>query len=290
MCTLIEKHQKTSRNIYVYIFVKNKEEAIKKFKAQRKSSDILIKYINPRGEYENVYDINDLQNCYFKLKKLLEQYNYLKNQDDITQFQTEYLMVLKYVFIPRFHQQLFILKIQELIDKGNKNILVGAIPRSGKSYIMAGSILEYVKNNEIKNPGKKIKFLMITPAPNETFPEYKNIFDTYSDFDKLGIDVIFRTSDTTKEDVSKCLSSKDRHCVIIISKQTLGWVSQNQDEEEETQEAEDVNKITERIYKLLGKNPNINVMFLDEAHFGMSTEKAQKIFNSIWKKILLQYM
>lgn len=145
LCTLIEKHQKTSRNIYVYIFVKNKEEAIKKFKAQRKSSDILIKYINPRGEYENVYDINDLQNCYFKLKKLLEQYNYLKNQDDITQFQTEYLMVLKYVFIPRFHQQLFILKIQELIDKGNKNILVGAIPRSGKSYIMAGSILEYVK-------------------------------------------------------------------------------------------------------------------------------------------------
>ena len=72
--------------------------------------------------------------------------------------------VLKKIFIPRFHQELFILKINKLIEDGEKNILVGAIPRSGKSYIMAGTILEYIKRNQ----GKKLKFLMMTPAPNET--------------------------------------------------------------------------------------------------------------------------
>ena len=75
--------------------------------------------------------------------------------------------------------ELFILKINKLIDEGEKNILVGAIPRSGKSYIMAGTILEYVKKQEQLYPGKKIQFLLITPAPNETFGEYETIFNKY---------------------------------------------------------------------------------------------------------------
>ena len=74
--------------------------------------------------------------------------------------------VLKDVFIPRFHQELFILKINKLIENGEKNVLVGAIPRSGKSYIMAGTILEYVKTQEELHPGKKVKFYIMNHAPN----------------------------------------------------------------------------------------------------------------------------
>ena len=281
ICTLIQKHKKENRDIKLCIFVKDKNAAIEKFNKQHSSSDILIKYINPGGKYENIYDINDLQEAFFKLKKILEQYNYLETRKNIEDFQTTYLNVLKDVFIPRFHQELFILKINELIERGEKNILVGAIPRSGKSFIMAGTIIDYVTKNEIVNPNKKMKFLLITPAPNETFGEYENIFYKYTEFDKLGIDVV-----TYKDDVdsTKVCKNKDKHCVIIISKQRLIWSKKNKEEGEvETEDILEDRDIKERVIELLGANLDIDIMFLDEAHFGMSTEKAQqmvKVFDS----------
>jgi hypothetical protein len=296
LCSLIREHEKKYRIIKLYIFVRDKQKAIDKFNAQHSSSNILIKYINPGGNYEHIYDINDLQEAFFKLKKILEQYDYLQSPINIQDFQNNYLNVLKAVFIPRFHQELFILKIEKLIENGEKNILVGAIPRSGKSYIMAGTILDYVKKQEELHPGKKVKFLIMTPAPNETFGEYETIFNKYIEFDKLGIDVV-----TYKDgvDSKKVCKNKDNHCVIIISKQKLGWSSGSNaekilakddedledadledadlDDEDEKLEDKDVKTIKQRITKLFGTNPDIDVMFLDEAHFGMSTEKAQKI-------------
>ena len=68
------------------IFVKDREKAIQKFTSQHSSSGILIKYINPDGKYENIYDSNNLQEYYFKLKKLLEQYDYLQTSKNIEDF------------------------------------------------------------------------------------------------------------------------------------------------------------------------------------------------------------
>jgi len=300
LCSLIRKHEKENRIIKLYIFVRDKKNAIDKFKAQHISSNILIKYINPGGNYEHILDINDLQEAFFKLKKILEQYDYLESPKNINDFQTNYLNVLKDVFIPRFHQELFVLKINKLIEQGEKNVLVGAIPRSGKSYIMAGTILEYVKTQEQLHPGKKVKFLLITPAPNETFGEYETIFNKYIEFEKLGIDVV-----TYKDGVNstKVCKNKDKHCVIIISKQKLGWTAGSNAEkilakddkvvegdveddveleeveevEDEVEDDKDIKTIKQRVIKLFDANPDIDIMFLDEAHFGMSTEKAQQI-------------
>ena len=299
LCTLIRAHDKENRIIKLYIFVNNKKEAIEKFKEQKSSSNILIKYINPGGNYEHILDINDLQEAFFKLKKILEQYDYLESPKNINDFQSNYLNVLKDVFIPRFHQELFVLKINKLIEQGEKNVLVGAIPRSGKSYIIAGTILEYVKKQEELHPGKKVKFLLITPAPNETFGEYENIFNKYIEFDKLGIDVV-----TYKDgiDSKKICKNKDKHCVIIISKQKLGWsagsnaekilakddkvVEGDVEDDVELEEVEDevkddknIKTIKQRVINLFHTIPDIDIMFLDEAHFGMSTEKAQQIVN-----------
>ena len=285
LCSLIREHEKKNRIIKLYIFVRDKKNAIDKFKAQHSSSNILIKYINPDGNYEHIYDVNDLQEAFFKLKKILEQYDYLQSPTNIHDFQSNYLNVLKDVFIPRFHQELFILKINKLIEHGEKNVLVGAIPRSGKSYIMAGTILEYVKTQEQLHPGKKVKFLLITPAPNETFGEYETIFNKYIEFDKLGIDVV-----TYKDGVNstKVCKNKDKHCVIIISKQKLGWTAGSNaekilakddevEDEVEDENDKDIKTIKQRVIKLFDANPDIDIMFLDEAHFGMSTEKAQQI-------------
>ena len=310
LCALIEKHKATNRTIKIFIFVKNKQDAIKKFEAQNSSSNILIKYINPGGNYEHIYDLNDLQNAYFKLKKILEQFNYLESTlespNDISNFEKDYLKVLKEVFIPRFHQKLFVDKINTLINAGKKNILVGAIPRSGKSYVMAGTILEYIKTQELLQPTKKLKFLLMTPAPNETFGEYETIFNKYIEFN--GIDVV-----TYKEGISikEVCKNANKHCVILISKQKLGWSAgtrgeallmnedakekvneddtedadyEDEDEDDKTKDkTNDKTKdkttetIEKRIKQLFKTNPNIDVMFLDEAHFGMSTTKAQNI-------------
>jgi hypothetical protein len=296
LCSLIREHEKKNRIIKLYIFVRDKKNAIDKFKAQHSSSNILIKYINPGGNYEHIYDINDLQEAFFKLKKILEQYDYLLSPNNIHDFQSNYLNVLKDVFIPRFHQELFILKINKLIEHGEKNVLVGAIPRSGKSYIMAGTILEYVKKQEELHPGKKVKFLLITPAPNETFGEYETIFNKYIEFDKLGIDVV-----TYKDGVNstKVCKNKDKHCVIIISKQKLGWTAGSsaekilakedeegdeegdEEDDEDDKDDKDIKTIKQRVIKLFDANPDIDIMFLDEAHFGMSTEKAQQIVKAL---------
>lgn len=299
LCALVEKHKATNRTIKIFIFVKNKQDAIKKFEAQNSSSNILIKYINPGGKYEHIYDLTDLQNAYFKLKKILEQFNYLESTINISNFEKDYLKVLKEVFIPRFHQKLFVGKIDTLINDGEKNILVGAIPRSGKSYVMAGTILEYIKSKEPLQPNKKFKFLLMTPAPNETFGEYEAIFNKYIEFN--GIDVV-----TYKEGIGikEICKNNTKHCIIIISKQKLGWSAGSKGEEllakvddqqeedatkvdeedtkedgEDTKEDKTITNIKERITILFGTNPNIDVMFLDEAHFGMSTAKAQKIVN-----------
>lgn len=158
LCILIRQHEKEHSTIKLYICVNNKKDAIEKFNKQHRSSAILLKYINPGGNYEHVYDSEDLRRFYFNLKKVLEQYNYLKTSGDIERFKTEYLKTLKAAFIPRFHQKLFISKINKLIDDRERHILVGAIPRSGKSYIMAGTILEYVKKHA-RGGGKKLNFL-----------------------------------------------------------------------------------------------------------------------------------
>ena len=294
LCTLIRQHEKERRTIKLYICVNNKKEAIEKFNKQHRSSAILLKYINPGGKYEHIYDSEDLRRFYFNLKKLLEQYNYLKEEDDIHRFNTEYLKTLKSAFVPRFHQKLFISKINELIDDRKRHMLVGAIPRSGKSYIMAGTILEYVKKHADARGKKMMNFLLMTPAPNETFPEYKSIFNDYIDFDKHKI--------VTKLYNEQGLTpAADKHTIHIISKQRLGYIGKkpahevddevddvDDDEQTATEAAtakltdeEYIKKIGENFIKIFKDIPHFDIVFLDEAHFGMSTKRAKTIVEEL---------
>ncbi len=108
LCTLIRDRENDNyyKSINTLLFVKDKE----KFKAIKynKSSNILIKYISPNGNYENVYDLQDLEDYYKELMKILSDYNFLDNVDE---FKEKYLKTYKKKFMPRFHQELFIEKI-----------------------------------------------------------------------------------------------------------------------------------------------------------------------------------
>ena len=121
LCAIIEKQKKVNRDTKLCIFVNDKSSVIKKFKAQNTSSDILINYIKGSGEYENIFDSKDLHKYYFKLRELLSQYNFFETSEDISNFESIYLKNLKQPFIPRFHQKLFISKMNDLIINQNEN-------------------------------------------------------------------------------------------------------------------------------------------------------------------------
>ena len=280
LCTLIRDRENENyyNSINTLLFVKDKEGFKKVCKNANKSSYILIKYISPNGNYENVYDLSDLEDYYKELMKTLSDYNFLDNVDE---FKEKYLKTYKKKFIPRFHQELFIEKISDLIDKNQKKILVGAIPRSGKTFIMAGTILADVIKHRYE--GKKYfnNYVIITPAPNETLSQYSKAFNDYYDFannDIVTIDV--------KDEPNKRISSSDlkgkvnKHNVFLISKQRLGFKDKDDDTDKDIKY--DIEKIKKNINKYFGKS-KFKLIFLDEAHFGMSTYIAGEIFKELDK-------
>ena len=271
--------------VNILLFVKDKKKFIEICKKSNASSNVLIKYISPRGNYENVYDLQDLEICYGKLIKILSDFNFLNTDENYNKFKEQYLNINKKKFIPRFHQELFIEKISDLIEKKQKRILVGAIPRSGKTFIMAGTILEDVIKD--RDNGKKgfNNYVIITPAPNETLSQYSKAFNDYYDFannDIVAIDV--------KDEPNKQISSSDlkekinKHNVFLISKQRLGFKDKedNTDKDDEYLK-KDIDNIKKNINKYFGKDSKFKIIFLDEAHFGMSTNIARTIFNELDK-------
>ena len=273
LCTLIQNREKQKEykgnKINLLLFVNNKEK-FKKIK-YNKSSNVLIKYISPRGNYENVYDLNDLERHYSKLWKILKLYNFLEND---AYFKKNFLNVKEKIlksFVPRFHQQLIIKSIQKHINK-EKKILVGAIPRSGKTYIMAGTILEDVNKN-LPNTFKN--YIIITPAPTETLSQYEDAFNDYIDFKEKNIKVV-----NVKKEGFKPYPNKN--IVYIISKQKLG-IHNKENEDELKNNKQKADKIAEKVIKLIN-GIKFEIMFYDEAHYGMSTTIAEIIFKSIKSK------
>ena len=64
LCIILDKYNKNKLSdeckIKIILFLKNKNDFISKIANSNKSSLITLKYINPNGNYENVYDLNDL--------------------------------------------------------------------------------------------------------------------------------------------------------------------------------------------------------------------------------------
>ena len=290
LCTLIDDRKNDNYNsINTLLFVKNKEDFKKICKSANQSSNVLIKYISPHGNYENVYDLQDLEKHYSKLWKILDDFNFLKEKD-VNDFKENYLQIYKKKFIPRFHQELFIEKITSLIKKEQKKILVGAIPRSGKTYIMAGTILKDVEDAKGADKKSKTKFnnyLIITPAPNETLKQYYEAFDDYYDFKNNNI-VPINVKDVEIDKEAEKIEFKGevgKHNVFLISKQRLGFRDKEDNDKEDIEiyNKKYIEKLQKNIKDYFGNN-KFKFIFFDEAHFGMSTRIAQDIFSELDKK------
>ena len=71
----------------------------------------------------------------------------------------------------------------EKIDEGEKDLLLGAKARSGKTYCVGGLFVKYYKKYN------KLNALIITPAPTETLSQFTDdLFHKFRDF--IGINII----------------------------------------------------------------------------------------------------
>ena len=222
------------------IVVRDKKELLSKCETAESSNKSLVDDI--RNPKTIIIDWSDLEKYYYYFKQNSMSLDHLMN-------------VNKKLFINEFHQIISRDKITELF-KLNLNVLLGCIPRSGKSYIMGGLCI---------SDGN---YLIITPAPNETIPQYIDMFNSYIEFSNK--EVIHLTGDNYKIEPKNKTLNGVQNTIVICSKQFL----------------EDRIK-GNKVIKWL-QNMSFDIRFFDEAHLGGSTDIAKEILKLYGKHELVE--
>jgi hypothetical protein len=217
------------------------------FKAMIKRVEKSSKKLKTVVENEDniVIDWKDLDQAYKEFKKIFGNKTF---EGDIMKNKNRNVLSLK------MHQALCVSKTINIIKQNrDKTILWGHIPRSGKSYIMGGTILEDGKDKPECN------YMIMTTAPKETIANIRNdVFGCFQ-FEEFNIVVLDGKNKNPK------LNKKN---IIICSKQFL------QTKSDMEKEKENVNIKVKNIPWL--KKLIFDIRFVDESHNGGTTELAQK--------------
>jgi len=85
---------------------------------------------------------------------------------------------------PRFHQSYFTDTTLAYNNNGTKMFIWGAVPRSGKSYMIG----DLISNRSRREPGEQDNdIVIILGAKTETEGQFKQMFDGFSNFDEYGV-------------------------------------------------------------------------------------------------------
>ena len=188
-----------------------------------------------------IIDWNDLNQSYHQFKMFYRQ----KSLDSIIHSNKTTLCL-------KLHQYLGVFKTLRM-KNSEKKILWGHIQRSGKSYIIAGCIIEDSKDKDECN------YLVITTAPNETIEQQRKVFDCIqlTDFNIIVLNGKNKKPVLTKKNI------------IICSKQFLQTKIEN---------GKNKNKHLDEKTKSIAwlKKMSFDMRFIDESHNGGTTELAKK--------------
>ena len=230
-----------NNNYEVIIFVKDGEKLKNKLERKKRTNKELL---------TNIYgllEINEwFQNLIKDIKKTLKENKSFEKFIEIEEKNTSSQQIdLK------FHQELFVESSLYKIQKGYKKIIWGAVPRSGKSFIIGGLISHRRSEN----------ILIILGAKSETFPQFKELFTKYDDFSEYSIKEADGEIKTTKNKLS------DSNKTIYIFSQEL--IKKGND-----------SKIAKQLLnEIKGKKLDL---YFDEIHRGGSTDKTyQEIISKI---------
>ena len=195
----------------------------------QESSHVLVDYLTRKDTV--VVCMDDIDEAYHTFKRI---------------YSGDIQRILKWTKRPlllKMHQRLCVTKTLSMEGR----ILWGHIPRSGKSYILAGCIAEDAR------PKTSCNYLILTLAPNETRQQYQRIFDEYEDFSSFRI--IMLDGKTTH--IEK-LSEKN---IVFCSEQFLR------------------NKLLPGNQLQWLVDLPIDMEFLDESHHGGTTPLAKEVMS-----------
>jgi superfamily II DNA or RNA helicase len=145
----------------------------------------------------------------------------------------------------RFHQRLICSKVKHLIVDGHKTILIGALPRSGKTWMGAHIAKQYNK------------ILIITTRPGETRMQWNNVFKRHREFSSY---VVENLDSSTSGSVAAVAAAPSAKIVAVASAQYM------KGEETSTRQC------------LIGLQWDI--VLLDEIHEGGATDRTNDVLET----------
>ena len=237
--SITNAHKHIFKNFELYLMVNNKEDLMKKVKSSHCSSKYITEYMN----YDKIIDLNDLEDAFCIMK------NYINKGYSLT----DNFLIQKNILDLKFHQKVFIRKIQEQIKMKQTRFLLGCKPRSGKTYMVGGLISEQMNLYEHES----FNILIITPIPNETSSQFLNMFNGLIDFND------FKIINFCRGNMIRQLTFKNKN-IIITSKQLM----QNY-----LKDLTDDKIITPFI------DLKFDYIFFDENHYGGTTDLSACIIN-----------
>ena len=232
---IVKQHSHKYKECDIYIAVNNKQKVMNIITSSQATNDYIKENIH------HILDLEDLEICFQNLKHSIQG---ITINEVNSKFCNE-----KVPLQQRFHQDLITYKQMERIDEGEKELLLGAKARSGKTYCVGGLFIKYHKKYNVING------LIITPAPTETLSQFTDdLFHKFIDFN--GINIVEIKNGTDFE--TMVLQGNN---IIIVSKQLLDdYVCE---------------KKVEAIQQL-----NLDFIVFDENHFHGTTLMSKNILQS----------
>jgi len=232
---IIKQHYHIYKEYDIYLVVHNKQQVLNIITSSHATHNYIKENIH------HILDLEDLEICFQNLKNAVQ---------DITIDKLNFKFGTDKVPLQlRFHQELITYKQMEKIEEGEKELLLGAKARSGKTYCVGGLFIKYHKKYNVING------LIITPAPTETLSQFTDdLFHKFRDFNVINIVEIKKGTDF------KTMNLQENN-IIIVSKQLLdGYV--------------DINTI------ILIRNLHLDFIVFDENHFHGTTLMSKDILKS----------
>lgn len=219
----------------IYLVVNNKQKVLDIITSSQSTNSYIKENIH------HILDLGELEICFQNLKHSIQDIT-------IDEVNSKFCNA-KVPLELRFHQDLITDKQMKSIDEGEKELLLGAKARSGKTYCVGGLFIKYYKKYESLNG------LIITPAPTETLSQFTDdLFHKFRDFNGINIVEIKKGTDFE----SMVLTQNN---IIIVSKQLLDdYVFE---------------KKVEAIQQL-----GLDFIVFDENHFHGTTQMSKNILQS----------
>ena len=232
---IVKQHSHKYKECDIYLVVNNKQKVMNIITSSQATNNYIKENIH------HILDLEDLEICFQHLKHSIQ---------DITigEVNSKFYNT-KVPLLPRFHQELITYKQMERIDEGEKELLLGAKARSGKTYCVGNLLIKYLKKYNVING------LIITPAPTETLSQFTDdLFHKFINFNGINIVEIKKGTDFE----TMVLQGNN---IIIVSKQLLDdYVFE---------------KKVEAIQQL-----NLDFIVFDENHFHGTTLMSKNILQS----------